>query len=126
MQDAIEITRVRHPDDKQVRVSFFGGHDATTYSILTGKFIGLKSVINGYNITLDRYTGNEIAMPEVLENHEKIEHTNFDLHVGYWGGYIGKTITFVVGIICSSLPITGVLIWWGRRNKKNLLLLLNN
>lgn len=85
---------------------------------MVGKFIGLKSAIDGHDITLNRYTGNEIEMPEILENHEKIEHTNFDLHVGYWGGYIGKTITFIVGIICSSLPITGVLIWWGRRNKK--------
>lgn len=118
MQDAIDITRIRHPENNQVRVSFFGGDDSTIYSILVGKFIGLKSAIDGHDITLNRYTGNEIEMPEILENHEKIEHTNFDLHVGYWGGYIGKTITFIVGIICSSLPITGVLIWWGRRNKK--------
>ncbi|HAY3536167.1 TPA: PepSY domain-containing protein [Elizabethkingia anophelis] len=118
MQDAIDITRIRHPENNQVRVSFFGGDDSTIYSILVGKFIGVKSAIDGHDITLNRYTGNEIEMPEILENHEKIEHTNFDLHVGYWGGYIGKTITFIVGIICSSLPITGVLIWWGRRNKK--------
>ncbi len=49
--------------------------------------------------------------------HEEIEHTNFDLHVGYWGGMFGKIFTFIIGIICTSLPVTGFLIWWGRKNK---------
>lgn len=118
MQEAIDLMQAKFPDVKQIRVSFFGGEKDTTYSLLAGKFIGLKSAVGSHNMTMDKYTGKEIILPEVFENHEKIEHTNFDLHVGYWGGYIGKTITFIVGIICSSLPVTGVLIWWGRRNKK--------
>ena len=100
-------TSILHEDDEK---------ETTRYSTV-GKFIGLKSQIEGRQFLLNKYTGEEVKFPHDIEMHEKIETTNFDLHVGYWWGMFGKIFTFIVGIICSSLPITGFLIWWGRRNK---------
>lgn len=42
----------------------------------------------------------------------------YDLHVGAFFGVTGKVLAFLMSLFCASLPITGFLIWWGRRNKK--------
>ena len=74
---------------------------------------------NGKEEVTNKYTGETIKFPRDIEMHEIVENTNFDLHTGYWWGQFGKLFTFIVGIITTSLPITGFLIWWGRRNKGN-------
>lgn len=104
-------------DAQQVRMSIPRNDSATVFNAVSGEFIGLKSKIKGSETAFNKYNGSEIKYAEVVDRHEKIEHMNFDLHVGYWGGMFGKIFTFVVGIITSSLPVTGFLIWWGRRKK---------
>ncbi|MDR2235087.1 MAG: PepSY domain-containing protein [Chryseobacterium sp.] len=105
------------PEAKQFRMSIPRNDSATVYHVVAAKFIGLKSLEGGKSMETNKYTGEEINYPKEVQMHEVIEHMNFDLHVGYWGGMFGKIFTFVVGIICTSLPVTGFLIWWGRRNK---------
>ncbi|WP_192346885.1 PepSY domain-containing protein [Algoriphagus sp. Y33] len=48
---------------------------------------------------------------------EKIMRMNYDVHVGAIAGLPGKILAFFLSAIIASLPITGFLIWWGRRNK---------
>ena len=105
------------PEAKQLRMSIPRNDSATVYHVVAAQFIGLKSLVNGKSMETNKYTGNEIDYPKEVQMHEVIEHINFDLHVGYWGGMFGKIFTFIIGIICTSLPVTGFLIWWGRRNK---------
>lgn len=105
------------PEAKQLRMSIPRNDSATVYHVVAAQFIGLKSLVNGKSMETNKYTGNEIDYPKEVQMHEVIEHMNFDLHVGYWGGMFGKIFTFIIGIICTSLPVTGFLIWWGRRNK---------
>ena len=50
---------------------------------------------------------------------EKVVGANYDIHVGSILGLPTKIIAFVISLICASLPVTGFLIWWGRRKKKN-------
>jgi uncharacterized iron-regulated membrane protein len=101
------------PEAKQIRMSVPRKDSATVYNVVAAKFIGLKSIVDGKSREINKYTGNEINYPKEVQMHEVIEHMNFDLHVGYWGGMFGKIFTFIVGIICTSLPVTGFLIWWG-------------
>lgn len=49
---------------------------------------------------------------------EKITAANYDIHVGAIFGIWTKILAFLVSLICASLPITGFLIWWGRKKKK--------
>ncbi len=49
---------------------------------------------------------------------DKLMKMNYDLHVGSILGLPGKILAFSASLIIASLPITGFLIWWGRRNKK--------
>lgn len=48
----------------------------------------------------------------------KFSDMNYDLHVGQILGFGGKIVAFLVSLICASLPVTGTIVWWGRRNKK--------
>jgi uncharacterized iron-regulated membrane protein len=47
----------------------------------------------------------------------KLNSMNYDLHVGQLFGLPGKIMAFLASLICASLPITGFIIWWGKRNK---------
>jgi uncharacterized iron-regulated membrane protein len=47
----------------------------------------------------------------------KLGSMNYDIHVGQILGLPGKIIAFLASLICASLPITGFIIWWGKRNK---------
>lgn len=49
---------------------------------------------------------------------EKYANANYDIHTGSYFGLLGKIIWFLAGIICTSLPVTGFLIWWGKRKKQ--------
>lgn len=48
----------------------------------------------------------------------KLMRMNYDIHVGAVWGLPGKILAFFASLIIASLPVTGFLIWWGRRNKK--------
>lgn len=49
---------------------------------------------------------------------EKVVGANYDIHVGSILGLPTKILAFVVSLISASLPVTGFMIWWGRRKKK--------
>ncbi|MDO5656630.1 MAG: PepSY-associated TM helix domain-containing protein [Flavobacteriaceae bacterium] len=42
-----------------------------------------------------------------------------DVHMGYIFGGLSKWIFFISSVIATLLPITGILIWWNKRRKKN-------
>ena len=43
---------------------------------------------------------------------------NYDIHVGSILGFPGKVMAFLASLIGASLPITGFLVWYGRKFKK--------
>lgn len=49
---------------------------------------------------------------------EKVMRMNYDIHVGAIGGLPGKFLAFFASLICASLPVTGFLMWYGRKYKK--------
>ncbi|WEK35995.1 MAG: PepSY-associated TM helix domain-containing protein [Candidatus Pseudobacter hemicellulosilyticus] len=107
---------LREPGVTQVRMSL-PPERQTVQLVLAGSDIGLKG-IDGRILVADRYTGNEIKMAPALLRGISIEGWNMNLHIGFWAGWFGKIFTFIIGLICAALPITGFLIWWGRRKKK--------
>ncbi|RPD40737.1 PepSY-associated TM helix domain-containing protein [Chitinophaga barathri] len=49
---------------------------------------------------------------------DKFRRMNYDVHTGAVWGLAGKILMFCASLICASLPITGIYIWWGRKKKK--------
>ena len=72
----------------------------------------------------DQNTLEEIETPSIYGKYEnakvadKILRMNYDIHIGAIGGIVGKIIAFLVSLLTASLPVTGILLWYGRTYKK--------
>jgi len=71
-------------------------------------------------IAFDKYSGKLLSNKphQSLTNAEKYSNANYDVHTGSYFGLFGKIIWFLAGLICTSLPVTGFLIWWGKQKKE--------
>jgi uncharacterized iron-regulated membrane protein len=47
----------------------------------------------------------------------KVRRVVYPIHTGSVGGIFTKLIALAVSLFAASLPVTGFLIWWGRRKK---------
>lgn len=110
----------QHPGKKEIQLYSFDLSDSSSYYVMNvAKSIGLKSAEDAERIYVNRQTGEEITTPDFVNAHNKVENAWWNLHMGKWMGPVGKLLTFVGGLIATSLPVTGFLIWWGRRKKKH-------
>ena len=80
----------------------------------------------------DQNTLEEIETKSIFGKYEnakvadKIQRMNYDIHIGAIGGIVGKIIAFLVSLLTATLPVTGVLLWYGRNYKKNKVRTINN
>jgi uncharacterized iron-regulated membrane protein len=75
----------------------------------------------------DQYTGQPLKSLgswdgkfEDAKIADKIARMNYDIHVGAILGLPGKIMAFFGSLLAASLPVTGFLIWLGRRKKKSV------
>lgn len=75
-----------------------------------------------------RYLYFDPVTMELLPNSQKMidddtpegwmMRSNYTLHTGLLYGTMTKILYFIASFISASLPVTGFLVWWGRRKKK--------
>ncbi len=80
---------------------------------------------NNRSYTFDQHTLKEFKREglygmdyEQASVGDKLRRMNYDIHVGSILGFPGKVLAFLSALIGASLPITGFLIWYGRKFKK--------
>lgn len=80
---------------------------------------------NSEGYTFDQHTLQELKREDVYSISYaeagfggKLRKMNYDIHVGSILGFPGKVLAFLAALIGASLPITGFLIWYGRKFKK--------
>jgi uncharacterized iron-regulated membrane protein len=73
----------------------------------------------------DQYTGKELHAKGPWDGEfdkakvaDKIVRMNYDMHTGAVLGLPGKIAVFFASLIAASLPVTGFMIWWGRKKKR--------
>ena len=72
----------------------------------------------------DQYTMKELPVDHIYgrfkdaKGADKLLRMNYDIHTGAIWGLAGKILAFFASLIAASLPVTGFMIWWGRRKKK--------
>ncbi|XZF13691.1 PepSY-associated TM helix domain-containing protein [Chitinophagaceae bacterium MMS25-I14] len=74
-----------------------------------------------YNVFFfNRYTGALLKASYYRDKTpgEKFVSMNYDMHVGAAFGMPGKILAFFASLVATSLPVTGVMIWLGRKKKK--------
>lgn len=92
----------------------------TINSILVLKENIEKSIPNQSSAAyFDKYTTEEIeARPyESFSVGDKIKRLNYPIHTGSIYGLTTKIIAFLVALFAATLPITGLLIWLGKKKK---------
>ena len=72
----------------------------------------------------DKYTLEELPVNHIWANYQKanagdmLERIAYDVHVGSILGLPGKFLAFFGSLVAASLPITGFMVWRGRKKKK--------
>ncbi|MEY8758124.1 PepSY-associated TM helix domain-containing protein [Chryseobacterium tongliaoense] len=71
-------------------------------------------------LVFDKYSGKILSNKphQKLNTAEKYANANYDIHTGSYFGIVGKIIWFIAGLVCTSLPVTGFMVWWGKRKKQ--------
>lgn len=110
-ENHVAVIEVDFPHDKNGAIGISTNTDAGTYWKSDNRFY-------------DQYTLAEVPVKHAygrfgnLSTADKIMRMNYDIHVGAIWGLAGKFLAFFASLICASLPITGFMIWWGRRYKE--------
>lgn len=71
----------------------------------------------------DQNTLEELSVNSIYGKYEDANfgdlfiRMNYDIHIGAIGGLPGKIIAFIISLLIASLPVTGIVMWWGRRKK---------
>ncbi|WP_035455717.1 PepSY-associated TM helix domain-containing protein [Algoriphagus terrigena] len=105
-----EWIEVHPPDYEHGAIAANANPDASTYWKMDYRYF-------------DQYTLEELPVDHVWGRlHEatfgdKLNRMNYDIHVGAIAGFPGKLLAFFLSAIIASLPVTGFMIWWGRRYK---------
>lgn len=47
----------------------------------------------------------------------KLQEMSYGIHTGQYFGMVGKIVAFILSLFVASLPVTGFVIWWGRKNR---------
>ena len=53
------------------------------------------------------------------EKASKIRGWIYSVHTGSWGGWVSKTLSFLVALLGASLPLSGYYLWWKRLSSKS-------
>ncbi|SNR77683.1 Uncharacterized iron-regulated membrane protein [Lutibacter flavus] len=114
---ALDKTVKKYPNSNGFRLT--PAQDSTDIiNIYIQQYDGLYYV--NHSLQFDQYSG-ELLKERNHKNKnfgEKLINANYDVHVGAILGIPGKIIAFFASLICATLPLTGFLIWFGRKRKK--------
>ncbi len=120
MDRLIEVLRDRNPDARSFEIHYPETDSSSIYVEITRQDgVYYSSDYRFY----DQATLQEVETPSVYGRYsdagfaEKAIRMNYDIHVGAIGGLPGKIIAFLASLTTATLPVTGFLLWYGRRKK---------
>lgn len=87
-------------------------------------FVQIKSNRDAWRgVSYYFYDGRTGKLIDVLPHHQKTlgmkwRNSNLELHTGRLYGLTSQLLAFFASLISASLPVSGFLIWWGKKKKK--------
>ena len=113
----------RHPDSEGFYYTFPDTAHAKSAIYIT-IYPSSDQFYNNRSYTFDQHTLKEFPGHKVFGTPfgeasfgAKLRKMNYDIHVGSILGFPGKVLAFLSTLIGASLPVTGFLVWWGKRKK---------
>lgn len=110
-----------YPDAQKIELHY-PENDSTSILVEVSNTKGVY--YNMDYLFFDQNTLKEIETPSIYGKYknakfaDKVIRMNYDMHIGAIGGIPGKIIAFLTSLICASLPVTGILLWYGKTFKK--------
>ncbi|WP_255702680.1 PepSY domain-containing protein [Antarcticibacterium sp. 1MA-6-2] len=92
------------------------GHDAP---IVSGSYPDALEFDHQSNFYFHPQTGG-LLVKHLYEDKSfglQLQEMSYGLHTGQYLGLTGKILAFVGSLFVATLPVTGFVVWWGRRNK---------
>lgn len=117
---AFETAKQKFKDADRIGMSpAFSTGSAVIYA---SGYKGKQTYYNYDELQFDQYSGKILNKRDYSEKNagEKLIAMNYDIHVGAILGLPGKILAFLASFIAASLPITGFIIWWGKKKKKKI------
>lgn len=116
---AFKEALVQLPAAERIGLSPASGKEGTIYAF---GYKGKEVYYGSDALQFDQYTGKLLHRRNNSEKNrgERLIEMNYDIHVGAIGGLAGKILAFIISLICASLPVTGFLVWWGKRKKQSI------
>ena len=99
---------------------FFVWYQGEKSAIITGSYPDAMDFDHQSNLSFHPKTGTLLSS-NLYENKSpgmQLQEMNYGLHTGQFFGLTGKIIAFILSLLAAALPVTGFVIFWGRRNKK--------
>ncbi|MRG47537.1 PepSY domain-containing protein [Chitinophaga sp. SYP-B3965] len=121
LQDAYNAATQDFPGAKETFITPYNDKDANIRITMRYPY----SIIRKQNTLYYSANTGKLVFSELYKNYTgyaAVARTNFDFHTGRIRalGIGSKIVYFLVALIAASLPITGFLVWWGRKKKKKL------
>ncbi|MDQ7948264.1 MAG: PepSY-associated TM helix domain-containing protein [Pedobacter sp.] len=113
---AFENTRKLLPDAIKIGISPAIGKAGVIYA---NGYRDEETYYDSDDLQFDQYSGKLLENRKHSEKNagERLIGMNYDIHVGAILGLPGKILAFLASLIAASLPITGVIIWLGKKKK---------
>ncbi|WP_153800409.1 PepSY-associated TM helix domain-containing protein [Foetidibacter luteolus] len=120
VQDAYLAATTAFPGAKETFVTPASGKEAITRVIMRYPY----SIVRKQNTLYYNAVTGKLVKAEQYKNYtgyDRIARSNFDFHTGRIRalGIGSKIVYFLASLVAASLPVTGFLVWWGRRKKKS-------
>lgn len=115
---AVDMAFSSHPDKAEAQVNTWN-LEGPYYQVRLSNRIGLKSAEDPAILFFDRTTGKVAEdIPKTVLKGEQVDNMIWVLHTGNWMGPLGKLLTFLGGLLGTTLPVTGFVIWRQKKKKK--------
>lgn len=113
---AFAKAKALYPEAKKISVSPALNKDGVIYAYV---YKDEETYYDSNDMQFDQYSGKLLDNRNYKAKNagERLIRMNYDIHVGAILGLPGKIMAFCASLIAASLPITGFIIWWGRRKK---------
>ena len=107
------VIEVHYPETKYSPLHVATNTDSKTYWQADNKYYDQYS-LKEIEVThqYGRYTAE-------MSTADQLMRMNYDIHTGAAFGITGKVIAFLVSLVIATLPVTGFLLWYGRKFKKS-------
>ncbi|PTS91355.1 PepSY domain-containing protein [Pedobacter sp. HMWF019] len=117
---AFDVAKQQFPDARRIFLYVPDRGAPKSATISANGYRGKEDYYDTDVLHLDQFTGKLLGRENFKDKNsgEKLIRMNYDIHVGVVLGLPGKILAFMGSFIAASLPVTGFMIWLGRKKKK--------